>query len=193
MDPGASTSGPSDGELVRRILAGDRAAEYELDRRWRGRLFGLARSILRGDDLAEDAAQLAMWRALRSLRRYNPSRPFEQWILAIGRNTARDLLRREKARAKVGGAEPPEELPGGKPDGETLVARQQELAALRECMETLQSKNSREIVALTMAEFSQAEIGRMLDCPATTIGDRLRRALEHLRPCMEGRGFKEAY
>jgi len=191
MDPGASTNDPSDEELVRRVLAGDRAAEYELDRRWRGRLFGLARRILRGDDRAEEAAQLAMWRVFHNLPRYDPARPLQQWILTIGRNTALDLLRREKARAKVGGAEPSEEPPDEEPGGRDRAAKEEELAALRGCIATLKKEKSRKWVELTKAGFSDAEIGRILHRSPNTILGWKKKALEHLRRCMEGRGFKD--
>ncbi len=74
MSAEAPISDCTDKTLVDRLLAGEQAAEFELDRRWRPRLLALARSILQDDGLAEDAAQVAMWRVLHNLRRYDRSR-----------------------------------------------------------------------------------------------------------------------
>jgi len=71
------------------------------------------------------------------------------------------------------------------------LARQEELATLRQCMETLRRANIRETVALKMAGLSMSEIGRALGCRNSTIQGWLKLALEHLRRCMDGRGFTD--
>ena len=104
MNEPTSTSQASDEELVKAIRAGDQTAERELDRRWRPRLLGEARAILDKHDLAEDAAQEALWRGFLHLDRYDDSRAFEPWILKVAGNLARDHLRKRKRRPPIEGA-----------------------------------------------------------------------------------------
>src|SRR5205809_979874 len=50
------------------------------------------------EDLADDAAQDAFVNAIRSLDRFDRTRPFAPWIAKIAVNRARDLLRAERRR-----------------------------------------------------------------------------------------------
>jgi RNA polymerase sigma-70 factor (ECF subfamily) len=67
-------------DLVERAMAGDREAFTELTRHSIGKLYAIARLILRDSGLAEDATQealVAAWRQLSALR--DPDR-FEPWL-----------------------------------------------------------------------------------------------------------------
>ena len=67
-------------DLVERAMTGDHDAFAELARVTTGRLFVVARLILRDDAAAEDAAQealVAAWRHIRGLR--DPDR-FDAWL-----------------------------------------------------------------------------------------------------------------
>src|SRR4051812_28003373 len=67
-------------DLVERAMAGDHEAFSELARISIGRLYAVAKLILRDDVLAEDATQealVAAWRDLSALR--DPDR-FEAWL-----------------------------------------------------------------------------------------------------------------
>lgn len=190
MSSRTSSADPIDEALVNRILAGDESAEFELNRRWWRRLTALARSILRDDELAEDTAQLALWRAITHLKRYDSSRPFESWILAIARNCARDLLRSRKARPTVSGEGLLDRVAGGHEEGPNRIARKEETEALRACLEGL-SERIRTVVVLHALGFSLEKTGQALQAPKTTVQSWLEKALEQLRRCMTGKGFGE--
>ena len=67
-------------DLVERAMAGDREAFTELTRRSIGKLYAIARLILRDTERAEDATQealVAAWRQLSALR--DPDR-FDAWL-----------------------------------------------------------------------------------------------------------------
>ena len=188
MSERASISESSEESLVRAVRAGDRTAEFELDRRWRPRLVKLARSILRDDALAQDAAQLALWRAFRNLDRYDDSRPFEPWILRIASNCACDLQRRRCVRPEFAGGKLPEDAPDSfSPPAERLAFRE-ESDALRACIEGLSDRN-RTVVTLFSIGFSLAEIGNAVQRPKNTVQYWLKNALERLGRCMAGSGF----
>ena len=86
-------------DLVERAMAGDREAFTELTRRSIGRLYAIARLILRDTERAEDATQealVAAWKQLSALR--DPDR-FDAWlrrllVRACYREAARDQHQR---------------------------------------------------------------------------------------------------
>lgn len=182
----------SDNELVNRILAGELTAQSELDRRWRCRVLALAREILHDEHLAEDAAQITLWRVFQHLQSYDPARPFEKYILAIGRHAALDMLRRGKARRLVSGQEGLEELPEDGEEVQAQTVRAEELKALGQCLGTLRREGHRQAVILKMTGLSLSQIGEALHEGKRRVQSWLESSLEHLRRCMEGRGFADS-
>lgn len=188
MIPPTSTIESSDETLVEAVQAGHRNALFDLDRRWRRRLVDVARSVLRDDDLAQDVAQLALWRAYLNLHRYDTSRPFEPWILAIARNCARDLLRRQKAPPLVSHGGSLGQIANSRTGGADPATRREQIDALRACIAEL-GERSRTVVALSLTGFSLSEIGRALRKPKNTVQSWLEKAREQLRRCLAAKGF----
>jgi RNA polymerase sigma-70 factor, ECF subfamily len=80
----------------------------EFVERFQGQVFGLCWRMLRHRHDAEDAAQETLLRALRHLKRWDRTRPFEPWLLAIAANRCRTHL--GKRRGTVQGMEWAEEI-----------------------------------------------------------------------------------
>lgn len=76
---------------LRAARAGDRAALAELARAWWPSVRRWAFLELGDAVLAEDAAQEALLRVVRSLGTYREDLPVEPWLRAIVRNAARDV------------------------------------------------------------------------------------------------------
>jgi RNA polymerase sigma-70 factor, ECF subfamily len=88
-------------DLVERATAGDHDAFTELARVSIGRLYVVARLILRDEAKAEDATQdalLAAWRSIRGLR--DPDR-FEAWLHRLLVNACYREARRTRRRGSV--------------------------------------------------------------------------------------------
>jgi RNA polymerase sigma-70 factor (ECF subfamily) len=124
---------------------------------------------------AEDIAQEAFLAALRSLERFDRSRPFGPWLHRIVVNRAIDWTRARKLRAEVlddateRAPAPPLPERGGS-DAGTLVAG---LAAL--------SPEHRAVIVLRhLLEYTPGEIAEILDLPRGTVNSRLRRGLDEL-------------
>ncbi|MBK8977522.1 MAG: RNA polymerase sigma factor [Planctomycetes bacterium] len=81
---------------MRAVQGGDIAAFETLVDRHKGVVFGLAFSMLRSREDAEEAAQDTFVKVFRSRDRFDASRSFEPWLLRIAGNTSRDLLRRRR-------------------------------------------------------------------------------------------------
>lgn len=93
-----ASSGPSDEALLAGMAQGDEQAALAFVRRYQGRVFGLAVSMLGDAPLAEDVAQEALLRAWRHAPVYDPRRgAVSTWVLTIGRNLTIDALRMRRA------------------------------------------------------------------------------------------------
>jgi RNA polymerase sigma-70 factor (ECF subfamily) len=85
-----------DADLVRRIRSGETALFGELMRRHNGRLFRIARAILRDDADAEDVLQEAYVRAFEHLGRLEDLSAVSPWLSRIVVNEAKARLRRRR-------------------------------------------------------------------------------------------------
>ncbi len=91
----------TDPELVQACLAGGVSAYAELVRRHQNSVFGLAVSMTRNREDAEDMAQEAFIRAYSKLDQYNPDFAFRSWILQICSNRTKNLFRARMNRRNV--------------------------------------------------------------------------------------------
>src|SRR5438105_421247 len=93
--------GTSDGELVRRVLAGDTGAYAALVARYRDRLGRYAVHMLGDRQDAEEALQDAFVRAHRSLARCDDPERFGAWLYGILVNRCRTTGGRAARRARL--------------------------------------------------------------------------------------------
>src|SRR5687768_17663637 len=104
--PGASGVVPSsqmgvasDDTLLASFALGDPDAAAAFIRRYQGRVYGLARSMVGDPDLAEDVAQEAFLRAWRNAQAYDSRRgSVHTWMLVITRSLAIDAMRLRRAQ-----------------------------------------------------------------------------------------------
>ena len=93
MKPEDQTGDPSDGEVVARVLDGDRDAFRVLVRRHQDMLFGHAMRMTGKSDVASDLVQESLVKAYTSLDRCrNPDR-FGAWAYRIVSNRCKDYLK----------------------------------------------------------------------------------------------------
>ena len=176
-------------DLVERAIAGDHGAFSELARVSVGRLFVVARLILRDDARAEDATQealVAAWTRLSGLR--DPDR-FEAWlhrllIHACYREAGRDKRRRSievhvdplaMPEASFGGADPAMDL------ASDLAGRDQ----LERGFRRLDLDQRSVLVMHYYLGFSLDEAAEVLRVPPGTVRSRLHRAIASMRAALE--------
>ncbi len=82
-----------------RVQAGDLAAFEQLVERYQNMVYGLALSIVRSPEDAEEAAQDAFIKLFRARHQFDGLRDLEPWLLRIAGNACRDRLRRRRAAA----------------------------------------------------------------------------------------------
>jgi RNA polymerase sigma-70 factor (ECF subfamily) len=79
-----------------RIQAGDLVAFEQLVQRHQAMVHGLAMSILRRAEDAEEATQDAFLKLFRARAQFDHARALEPWLLRIAGNACRDKLRRRR-------------------------------------------------------------------------------------------------
>ena len=160
---------------------GDRQAFETLVRSVQRPVYGLCLRLLRTEAEACEAAQETFLRAFQNLHRYDDSKPFDVWVLAIARNHCLDSLRR-RSRVKTEDVEELHEvLPSQDASQEEGAIAKEEQRSLEMAMATL-SVDDREVLALYYVQRrTTKEIAAIMGVAPGTIMARLFRAREKLR------------
>lgn len=178
--PGGSAARIAEGEadLVRRSLAGDRAAFGTLVERYAAQARRVARAVLQDADDADDAAQDAFLAALTKLDRYDARRPFGPWLLRIVANAATDRRRRRAVR-RTEPLDPGLTAGGRRPDAETerRALGERLLAALAQ----LPARRRLAVVLFDVEGYQHAEIATILGIPEGTVRSEVFHARRQLR------------
>lgn len=172
-------------ELLRRSLLGEQAAMTELVNHFRGDVFGLCYRLLGHRQEAEDTAQEAFVRALRSLKQFDVGREFRPWLLAIAGNRCRTRLAARRKAPKSTSAV--EDLPDARSlREETHLAEEVALA-----LNTLREEYRQAFVLFHQQDLNYAEIAAVLGCPIGTAKTWVRRARRELADFLRRRGVVE--
>jgi RNA polymerase sigma factor (sigma-70 family) len=177
----------SDEALLAGLGAGDREAAAAFVRRFQGRVYGLALTIVRDPGTAQDVAQETFLRVWRNAESYDPRRGrVASWLLTIARNLAIDA-------ARLKGVEPmdPELLSGtlqlsgfAAAPGEGEPAPD-ELERLRTAILELPADQRRALVLAAYLGRTAREISELDDVPLGTVKTRIRTAMLRLRAALE--------
>lgn len=165
--------------LCQRASQGDRAAIGELIATAEPHIWPLCWRGTGGRRAdAEDVFQEAILRAIRSIARYDPARPFAAWLKGIAANVVADQHRARQARMRLvegatANAEPPDDddSPVDEPDRGRVVAALAELPA-----------PTRAVLLLHHGEgFSVAETAQLTGLNLEAVKKRLQRGRAELR------------
>ncbi len=171
---------------VRRAQGGDRDAFAAVVRGLQRPVYGLCLRLLRTEAEASEVAQETFLRAWQHLGRYDDTRPFDLWVLAIARNQCLDLLRRRAKHQTEDVEDHAHALTSDAVSAEDAAIKTQERQSLEEAMATL-STTDREVLALYYVQKrTTKEIAGVMDVAPGTIMARLFRAREKLRAQLKG-------
>jgi RNA polymerase sigma-70 factor, ECF subfamily len=169
--------GRREAALVREAQGGSEEALEELFRRHWRRAHRAAFLVVGDAAAAEDIAQESFLAAIRALDRFDRRRPFGPWLHRITVNRAIDFARARKLRR------------------ESVLADATESAALEDAglsdeliaaLLELSPEHRAVIVLRYLLGYTPGEIGEILGLPRGTVNSRMRRALDRLRPAVEG-------
>jgi RNA polymerase sigma factor (sigma-70 family) len=167
--------GPTDAELVARVLARDDPHAFtEIVRRHQSLVRSLLRRLTCGDQaLADDLAQETFLRAYRGLARYQGKARLSSWLYRIAYNVF--LSERERVRPVVADDEPgalADESPA--PDRELLQHD------LEQAMRVLTPEERMAITLSYRQGASHGEVAEIMECPVGTVKTHIARGKEKL-------------
>ena len=167
-------------DLVRRARDGDHRALETLVARFDRYVFGVALLVL-GDRIeAQDAAQEALIKAVRGLKRYDGRAAFSTWLYRIAVNTCRDTLRRHARRPEV--ALDDASLTSSGPLQAELARERRR--AVWQAVQSLDIPLREVVVLRYYLELPCAEISQVTGSPVNTIYWRLHQARRLLEPLL---------
>jgi len=147
------------------------------------RVLGLCRRLLGRVYPAEDAAQEVFLRAHRALASYDPTRPFEGWILTIASNYCIDVVRRRRKEAQLFGIEGDERIAAEADDGDVLgdLLAQERATELNAAIAELPERYRLPLVLAYYRDASYDEVAAALGITRTHAGALICRAKQALR------------
>lgn len=187
----ASMPERDDSHLAPVLLAackGDDQAWREVLRLYARRVFALAKSRCRNDDVAEEITQSVFATVAGKLGagEYREQGRFESWLFRVTMNRVRDHVRRAQRRGKHLTID--EQVPDPRPSGEPAASG---LEALRSALARLPDAD-REIIELRHhGQLSFKAMADLLDEPMGTLLARHHRALKKLKALLEGQAAVE--
>ena len=181
MSPASSPDTATEAQVAAAIIrcaAGERAAVrviYDLEA---ARMVGVARRILKRQDLAEEAVQDCFMRVWRAARSFDPQKgAARSWLYTILRNCALSILRDEGRF--VSDDEKIEDTAS-----ESAMSLLPESNALRRCLEQLDPERRSVVVLAYVHGLSHGELAGKLGVPLGTVKSWVRRSLISLQECM---------
>ena len=178
---------PSDEALLAGFATGDPGTAAAFVRRFQGRVYGLALTIVRQPPIAEEVAQETFARVFRHAGNYDARKGrVSTWLLSIARNLAIDVTRMKRldpvdpeviaAEVSLTSHEPPADEMGMQPD---------ERDQLRSAITELPDDQKRALVLAAYMGRTAREISDLDDVPLGTVKTRIRTAMLKLREELE--------
>jgi RNA polymerase sigma factor (sigma-70 family) len=178
---------PSDEALLAGFATGDPDTAAAFVRRFQGRVYGLALTIVRQPPIAEDVAQETFARVFRHAGNYDARKGrVSTWLLSIARNLAIDVTRMRRldpvdpeviaAEISLTSQEAAADEVGLQPD---------ERDQLRAAISELPTEQRRALVLAAYTGRTAREISDLDDVPLGTVKTRIRTAMLKLRDELE--------
>lgn len=188
-----------DGELVKRVLAGDDPAYAVLADRYRSRVFSTASRFTRNQAELEDLAQDIFIRIWKGLKTYRADAPFEHWLMTVTVRSCYDFLRKNRKRRErevLVDETPSRAMSGdGMFSGDAPEERQRRQREAWEVVQGLMEKlNEKERLVITLMELEEKsvrEVASLTGWSEANVKVRAFRARNRMRDIFERQGGKK--
>src|SRR5436309_4354923 len=176
--------GPSDAEVVARVLGGDREAFGLIVRRYESGLLRFATRVLGGRDAAADAVAESLVRAYRHLASCRDPTRLRTWLYRIVANRCKSHL----ARRATGDVSLDDVPPIADPaDNEAALERVQQLAVVEQALAMLSPEKREAFVLKHVEGMSYQEMAAVTGERIPTLKMRVHRAREARLKVLEER------
>jgi RNA polymerase sigma factor (sigma-70 family) len=172
------------------LLAGFASKDPEMTaafvRRFQGRVYGLALTVLKEPALAEEVAQETFERAWRHADAYDSRKGrVDTWLLTIARNLAIDTRRVRRREVNISDDEGLLEQVSTEPDPEGRGVLADEARRLHRAIRTLPQEQRRVLLLTAFGGRTGREVSESEGIPLGTVKTRLRAAMFRLRSALE--------
>jgi RNA polymerase sigma factor (sigma-70 family) len=178
---------PSDEALLAGYATGDPGTAAAFVRRFQGRVYGLALTIVRQPAIAEEVAQETFARVYRHAGNYDARKGrVSTWLLSIARNLSIDVTRMRRldpVDPEIIAAEI--SLTSQEPAADEVAVQPDERDQLRAAITELPDDQRRAIVLAAYMGRTAREISDLDDVPLGTVKTRIRTAMIKLRDELE--------
>ena len=183
-----------DGELARRVAAGDTQAAAALVHRYQASVRRFLRRLTGRDDLADDLAQDTFVRMLSYADRYDPKYPMRTWLLTIarrlsinrGRHDGRVVLTEHFLGSQAVESAPDQRV--------TQADSQRALRArLNGALRELTDSQREAILLFHQQGLGVHEVAEVMGLPVGTVKSHLHRGRAALRRILEEDGKGDPY
>lgn len=170
-------------ELLAAIAGGSEAALAEFYQLYHARIYSFIAKRVHNSADAADVLNEVMMEVWRHAAAFQGRSQVLTWVLGIAHHKTVDCLRRHSPHLELeDGVE--ENMEDEHEGAAEILARQQDAALMRYCIEKL-SDNHRTVVHLAFfQELNYTEIAKILACPEGTVKTRMFHAKQKLKDCL---------
>jgi RNA polymerase sigma-70 factor (ECF subfamily) len=180
--PIAANAVESDGELARRVAAGDRAAAASLIERYERLVRSFLRKVTGRPDVADDLAQETFVRLLQHADRYDEQYPMRTWLLTIARRLSINFGRRMDQQVMSTEYEGRRAASDNPADMAAAAdARQITRQRLDAALAQLSTAQREAMLLFHQQELSIEDVAQVMEIPVGTVKSHLHRARAALR------------
>ena len=181
------STGPSDIEIISRVLKGEQQAYAELVKRYQNYVFTLTLRFIKSREDAEEVSQDIFVKAYRSLADFRGDSKFSTWLYTIVNTTCITFLRKKRLDVQSLDNEKVFETVESQDSGfnANQVERKSRANMVNRSISMLNHDDSEILTLFYKAEQSLEEISQILGLEPNTVKVRLHRARQRLKTMME--------
>lgn len=193
-DAQSPTGDARDDRALLEAIAGqkDRDAFAALAERHERAAYNLALHLTRDPETAEEALQEALLRAWRFAHSFGEDGSVRSWLLRIVAHESLRLMRGRLRDRKEMNADETIEAVAERAAPDEKAAQDEQLAALRRCVDALPPMERQVVALYYLAGMEQREIGDELALSQQVVSYRIKEALKRLRAGLTAAGFAAA-
>jgi RNA polymerase sigma-70 factor (ECF subfamily) len=180
-------TGPSDNEILSRVLQGDQQAYAEIVKRYQAFVFTIALRYTPNREDAEEIAQDCFVKAFRSLSDFRGESKFSTWLYTIVTTTCLTFLRKKKLETSSLDNEKVFEAADSLDSGfrANQIEQKSRVTMVNRAIALLSTDDAQILTLFYKGEQSLEEIAQVLAIEANTVKVRLHRARQRLKEKME--------